>query len=523
MGKKLFVLTAMAMALLSGCIHNDLPYPRLQQNIITIAAEGELSPAVIDSTNLTVTLNLSEQVDITNVRFNEFTYSPGAECSENLLEGSYDLSLPMQVTLSRYQSYQWIIQATQNIERYFTIAGQVGESIIDVPGRRVVVYIPEETPLNHLRVTSCKLGPADITTLDPQIKEGEYYNLTDPMVVKVSAYGRTQTWTIFAIHTAAIVTTTQVDAWSMVMFAYGSAPEDAVNGFEYRAASSSTWIKVPDSWVTHNGGAFSCRITGLLPLTEYVVRAVSDDNIGNEISVTTEATLDLPDGSFDQWWLKNKKIWCPWPENGTQFWDTGNTGAATLGNSNVTPSDDTPTGTGQSACLATRFVGIGSIGKLAAGSIYTGTFVRVDGTNGILDFGRPWSVRPTRVRGFYKFHTEPINYASTEFKHLIGRPDSCHIYVALADWDAPYQIRTNPNNRQLLDKNSPAIIAYGELIRGSDTNGWQEFEVTFNYRSTSRKPKYILVCFAASKYGDYFTGGTGTTLYVDQVSLDYDY
>ena len=137
----------------------------------------------------------------------------------------------MQVTLSRYQSYQWIIQATQNIERYFTIAGQVGESIIDVPGRSVVEYIPEETPLNHLRVTSCKLGPADITTLDPQIKEGEYYNLTDPMVVKVSAYGRTQTWTIFAIHTAAIVTTTQVDAWSMVMFAFGSAPEDSVNGF----------------------------------------------------------------------------------------------------------------------------------------------------------------------------------------------------------------------------------------------------------------------------------------------------
>ena len=205
------------------------------------------------------------------------------------------------------------------------------------------------------------------------------------------------------------------------------------------------------------------------------------------------------------------------------IFNTGNTGAATLGNSNVTPSDDTPTGTGQSACLATRFVGIGSIGKLAAGSIYTGTFVRVDGTNGILDFGRPWSVRPTRVRGFYKFHTEPINYASTEFKHLIGRPDSCHIYVALADWAAPYQIRTKPNNPQLLDINSPAIIAYGELIRGSDTNGWQEFEVTFNYRSTSRKPKYILVCFAASKYGDYFTGGTGTTLYVDQVSLDYDY
>lgn len=523
MKRKIFLYTLLTCMLLSGCIHNDIPYPRIQQNILSLKAEGELSDAVIDSANLTVTVNLSEQVDITKVHFTEYTYTDGAESSRNLLEGSYDLSIPISVTLSRWQSYQWIIEARQNIERYFTLSGQIGESVIDVPGRRVVVYIPESTSLDRLLVTSCKLGPADITTMSPDIKEGEYHDFTSPVQVKVTAYGRTQTWTIFVLHTDAIVTTTQADAWSMVIHAYGSAPEDADNGFEYRATSSETWIKVPDSWVTHNGGSFYCRIPHLTPLTEYAVRATSDENKGNEIIVTTEATMDLPDGSFDQWWLKDNKIWCPWDENGFRFWDTGNTGAATLGNSNVVPSTDTPTGTGQSAKLETRFVGLGLIGKLAAGSIYTGQFKAVDGTNGILDFGQPWKLRPTRLRGYYKFHSEPINYASSEYNYLMGRPDSCHIYIALTDWTAPYEIRTNPNNRHLFDKNSASVIAYGEIVRGSDISDWQEFEITLTYRSTSRRPSYILITNAASKYGDFFTGGTGTTLYVDQLSLDYDY
>jgi len=93
----------------------------------------------------------------------------------------------------------------------------------------------------------------------------------------------------------------------------------------------------------------------------------------------------------------------------------------------------------------------------------------------------------------------------------------------MTDWTSTYQIRTNPNNRQLFDKNSSAVIAYGELLCAENTNGWQEFEITLNYRSTSRVPNYILITAAASKYGDFFTGGTGACLYVDQFSLSYDY
>ena len=41
------------------------------------------------------------------------------------------------------------------------------------------------------------------------------------------------------------------------------------------------------------------------------------------------------------------------------------------------------------------------------------------------------------------------------------------------------------------------------------------------YRDLTRKPTHILVVFSASKYGDYFHGGKGSLLYVDDFSLVY--
>ena len=35
-------------------------------------------------------------------------------------------------------------------------------------------------------------------------------------------------------------------------------------------------------------------------------------------------------------------------------------------------------------------------------------------------------------------------------------------------------------------------------------------------------PTYIVISAAASRYGDYFTGGRGSTLYVDEFEFIYD-
>lgn len=515
-------LTAIISIIGAGCIKNDLPYPKIPQNILALKAEGELNPARIDTTDYTATIFLDEQTDIQAVRFSEFKYSPDATCDKDLLEGTWDLSVPITVELTLYQSYQWMISAQQDIERYFTVAGQIGETIIDAVGRRIIVNVPEKSNLSKIEVTSIKLGPKNITTLTPACPAGSFIDLTTPFRLDVTAWGRTEDWTIYAQKTAQVVSTTAVDAWSMVVWAYGEGPADAQNYFEYREQGASQWTAVPED-ITRKDGAFSCCIKHLKPLTKYDVRSRSGDNIGNEITVTTQATEVLPDGDFDQWWL-NGKIWCPWNENGVQFWDTGNTGAATLGESNVQPSDYVPAGlSGKSAELKTEFKGVFGIGKLAAGSIYTGTYKKTDGTNGILDFGRPWTVRPTKLRGYYQYTNGDINYTNKEMDYLKGRPDTCSIYIAMTDWTAPYEIRTNPNNRQLFDKNASYIIGYGQLERGSSMSGYEEFEIEIEYRSTSIIPSYIMITCAASKYGDYFTGSDSSLLYVDELSLDYDY
>ncbi len=517
-----FSLISLFIVILAGCIKNDLPYPSVQQNITSIAANGQSKAALIDSAKFTVTIYLEEATDISKVTFRDFKITPGGTADPDLLDGTYNLSTPLVVNLTRYQTYQWLIRAEQNIERYFTIDGQIGETTIDAVGRRIIVNVPENVNLSKLRVTSIKLGPAGITTISPDITVGEY-DFSRPVRVDVTVHGETDEWTIYVEKSELLVSTENVDAWSEVVWAYGSCPSDMKGGFQYRKSSETEWHNVPTDLVTQVEGAFSCYIPHLEPLTEYVVRAISGSDIGNEVKVTTEGTALIPDGDFDQWWLKNGKIWCPWNENGEQYWDTGNTGAATLGQSNVVPTDHTPTGSGQAAELNTKFVGIGIIGKLAAGSIYTGSFQKVDGTNGILDFGRPWTLRPTKLKGYYQYKTAPISHASTEYKDLIGRPDSCHIYVALTDWTAPFEIRTNPNNRQLFDKNSPSVIAYGELIFGGTMEDYQEFIIKLDYRSTSRVPSYLQITCAASKYGDFFTGGVGAVLYVDDLSFSYDY
>lgn len=163
------------------------------------------------------------------------------------------------------------------------------------------------------------------------------------------------------------------------------------------------------------------------------------------------------------------------------------------------------------------------IGKLAAGSIYTGSFKKIDGTNGILDFGRPFNVRPTRLKGYYQYKTSDIDYVSSELSNLKGRPDSCHIYIALTDWAAPYEIRTNPKNQQLFNKDASYIIAYGEMIYSGTMDDYESFEIELEYRDKFKTPSYIQITCAASKYGDFFTGGSGAVLYVDEFSLDYDY
>lgn len=507
---------------LSSCLENDIPYPRIDLEFISIEAEGQTASASINTQDRIVTLTLGEDVDLANVKIKNYSITENAEISADIT-GGIDLTAPYKVVLSLYYDYEWTIKAEQVIERYFTLPGQVGASAIDPVGKRVVAYIPGNMDITAVQVDAVKLGPSYISKMEPDLN-GVAYDFSAPVEVKVSYRDEVETWTIYVEQTEVLVSLDEINPWTNVMWVYGTAQEGRENGFEYRRQGDEDWIRLAQSDVISSGGTFKARIIHLDANTSYEVRAFSDANYSPVQTVMTEGYVELPNMSFDEWWLDGK-IWCPWAEDGESFWDTGNKGATTLGDSNSVPSSDTWNGgSGQSAKLESKFVGIGGIlGKLAAGNIFAGSYVRTDGTNGVLSFGREFNGHPTRLKGYWKYTSTPISHSSSEFTHLIGQPDTAIVYAALVNLQSPLEIRTNPSNRQLLDKHADYVIAYGEVTSGESIAGWTEFDLEFEYYRTNETPTYLIMVSTSSKYGDYFTGGDGSILWLDDFSLGWDY
>lgn len=520
--KRLFYLLPLVAAfLLTGCITNDIPYPRIQPVFTTFEVEGQSKPATIDTFKNVVTVYLPEQADPYKVKVTNYSLYPAdSKVADDALSQPLNLTEPIKVVTSLYQDYEWTIQAVQDIERYFRVDNQIGEAVIDPAARRVVATVSTASPLTAVHVTDIKLG-AQGSTMTPDL-QGKTVDFTRPVEVDVDQWGHQQTWTIYMQQSEATVITERVDAWTCVAWVYGQALADRHNTVQYRLKGASQWTTVPQQWLTHQDGSFHACLRGLTPATTYESRAVSDDEYGAVKEFTTGYATQVPNATLSDWWL-NGKIWEPWAEGGEPWWDTGNPGACTLGQSNSVPTSDTSTGHGQAAKLESKFVGVAGLGKLAAGNLFSGVYVKTVGVNGVLTFGRPFTERPTRLRGYYKYFSKPINKASTEFKSLIGQPDTGRIYIALSDLDTPYEIRTDPKNRQLFDPHASWVIAYGEMQQGYDTPEYTLFDIPLTYVATDRVPKYIIIVATASKLGDYFTGGDGSVMYVDEFELMYDY
>ena len=178
------LFSAAALLLAASCIENDLPYPTIELSIRSIEGEG-FTVTGISLVNRTVTLTLDEKTDIRKVtidkaEFDVATSNPMMTDKEKFisqirtsqpLSGEFDLRAPLYVTLSLYQDYEWTIVAEQPIARSFTVAGQIGSTLIDTQARTATAYVAEGTDLKAVTVTSLKLGPADITAYSPTAEE----------------------------------------------------------------------------------------------------------------------------------------------------------------------------------------------------------------------------------------------------------------------------------------------------------------------------------------------------------------
>lgn len=290
--------------------------------------------------------------------------------------------------------------------------------------------------------------------------------------------------------------------------------------FQYRKTNESAWNTVEATM--GESDVFTAEITGLEAGTTYQYQAVCGEIASATVATfTTESEFVIPNAGFENW-HKSGKVWLVYGEGEEMWWDTGNHGSSTL-DVNVTTQDTSIKNSGASSIkMASQFVSLfGSIGKFAAGNVFAGSYVGTEGTNGILDFGRPISSRPSQLKGYYKYIAGEVDYSETD-ELPVGATDKGNIYIAIGDWTSPVRITTKDKN--IFNKDDEHIIGFGEIVPDANTpgDGLIPFTIDIDYRSYDRIPTYIVIVASASYYGDFFTGSSSSVLWLDDLELVYE-
>lgn len=316
------------------------------------------------------------------------------------------------------------------------------------------------------------------------------------------------------------ISTLDVDAWARfadVRAQWNTLEPPAGMAVQYRRESDSEWTTVSEGLETDaETRVFRVRLTGLDDATDYRFRAVSAKDQANEISFRTEEALQMPNFGYDLWNKPGKSWYANADQSAANFWwDSGNEGTA-IANRNATTPEPSFLAVPGEGKQAARLESISILGVFAGGNIYSGDFLGTVGmSGGRIAFGRPYASRPLALEGYYCYEPKAISHTKAPYEHLKGQMDQCHIFVILADWDQPFEVN-NASGPFLDIVNDPHIIAYGELVSGESTGGeYRKFRIDLTYRN-GRKPKYAVVSSVASRYADYFTGGEGSLMYVDE-------
>ena len=309
-----------------------------------------------------------------------------------------------------------------------------------------------------------------------------------------------------------------IDTWGKfanVNAQYNTETQPDGMAIRYKKSSESSWSTFSGSY-TMDGARFSAKITGLDPNTAYDFQAVSTKDVkeDNILSGTTSGISQMPFSSFDSW-IEVSSAYYPTDDLNNLYWDSANKATGSMGTNPTTQSTSFAV-SGSSARLESASM----LGVLAAGNLYTGYFVERSGTNAKVSFGRPFTDKPLRLKGYYNYTPVAINKVKDPYTALKGEMDYCQIYIMLTNWSEPYVVDSGEKN--FIDPTADYVIAYGQITDNAATgSAFKEFSIELNYLKNER-PTYIVVVGCASKYGDYFTGGIGSVLYLDEFSLEYE-
>lgn len=325
--------------------------------------------------------------------------------------------------------------------------------------------------------------------------------------------------------------------------------------FGYSSDGGATWSYIDA--VNDSEGTWKADVTGLAPSTEYTYALVLDGvHVEDTMSFTTEAAPNLPNASFEyvskvsgQSYYKFYDPDCGVEEGSFMFWGSGNgegsegvSGSADMGIT-ITAIDTADKIHGNQSVVAQTS---SMVGMLAAGNLFTGQFAGLVGTSGgKVNFGRPWTSRPSAMRIWCKYSTGKFNivnnnnlgvtkddYDRAQIKVAIGTWDykkyggtkDCPVHINTTDESTFVDYYTDPNtiaNGDVVIYNDGYMINNGEKVTAA-TTGWIEYVIPLDYRKFNAYPTHIVVSCAASQYGDYFTGYDKTKLWIDAVELIYE-
>lgn len=507
--------------------NNDLEYSVYLENTVGVVYDGiihGLIQEVKNKTCYTLRFELSEDVDAgaTNitvkidnqmmVKEEDFMINLNKKAKPEFVGVGFNVSEVQYYSKGSDRDFKVNVNSAAGLASLTVKHNNTALFNAGVPGSFNLMNTPDKATINNAGITWGEIAEGstsatiEFTNLIKSLALGEY-EFTFEALDKQNQMVESK----FAVTVIPDVETStiSVEPWAKhaVLFGMWNTIEKPSGvGFEYKKVSDSEWIKVTDN-LQIDGSNYSKKITGLEPNTEYVFRTVSDKEASNEIRFTTERADQISNMNFDTWNGSN-----PYSSESEMWWDSSNANGIVTNVSKETSHIKK----GSAAKLETK----STLGILAAGSIYLGKFGSLQGMSGAtLDFGRPYNCRPLTLKGWYDYTPATIDHTKSPYGNLKGESDICEIYCLLTDWISPFTVNTS--DKIFIDfANDPKIIAYGTLTNNSSTNGWKAFEIELEYRS-NRTPKYCVIVCASSKYGDYFTGGKGSVLYVDEFEFTF--
>lgn len=257
-------------------------------------------------------------------------------------------------------------------------------------------------------------------------------------------------------------------------------------------------------------------------------------------NVTFRVAYNVNEYDFENYRLDTKGKYYEWSDLSSTGewlgnWTTGNPGFA-ISKSSAKPDEypSTPVKDGHSGSgVKLETLETGSLGLLvhmgiAAGNLFIGEFdpmYAIMGTSGAMQatsFGKPFDQEPLQFTGWYKYKSAGV-CVDGDVKEIPGTHDKGDIYAVLyRNIDANGKAFTLHGDDV---KTSPQIVAIAQVPEITDTDGWTQFTVDFDYRQqidreqlANRGYNLAVVC-TSSIEGASFRGAVGSTLYVDELKV----